>query len=217
MFENNSHTQYVAAEYSAYDNSAKSYDFDRSSITYENHQNSIVESYHLDANSVSYETRLIEDSPEYFKDDSSPTSIIYESRFASTISSSSIFFYSINAMYDEGFAENKRSRVKDASVSVPVSVPVSAQNLSSVLMMLSEIANLLNPNTAEPSQSISLYFNSSTLPQQTVAKSKKKEIKRVEKKIEPQPLIEMFNLMTNVYDKSVSIRQLLKKNKIDLN
>ena len=115
-------------------------------------------------------------------------------------------------MYNEDSAENKRSRMKDSSISV-----FSTKRLSSVFMILSEIVNLLNSNATKSSQFISSYFISSTLSQQTVVKFKKKDVKRVDKKIESQFLIEMFNFMTNVYNKSISIRQLLKKNKIDLN
>lgn len=168
------------------------------------------------ANSVSYETRLIENSPEYSKDDPSSISIIYEFRFVSTIPSPSIYFCSINAMYDEGSVENKRPRMKDASAAVPVPVSVhSAQSLSPVFMILSGITNLLNSNFIELSQSISMH--SDMLPQQITIRPKKKSVKRVEKKIESQSLMRMFNLITNVYDKSVSIRQLLRNNKIDLN
>lgn len=47
-------------------------------------------------------------------------------------------------------------------------------------------------------------------------KVKKKKQKRVEKKVKPQPLIEMFDDSKKVYDKFILVRQVLKKSKIDL-
>lgn len=47
-------------------------------------------------------------------------------------------------------------------------------------------------------------------------KPKKKEQKKIEKKIEPQPLVSMFDELRNVYDQLISIRQVLKNNKVDL-
>ena len=48
-----------------------------------------------------------------------------------------------------------------------------------------------------------------------VKKFKKKQ-KKIDKKIESQSLIEMFNKFKKTYDKSISVRQIFRKNKIDL-
>ena len=47
-------------------------------------------------------------------------------------------------------------------------------------------------------------------------KDSEKENKKINKKIESQPLIEMFDEFKKSYNKFISIRQILKKNKIDL-
>lgn len=47
-------------------------------------------------------------------------------------------------------------------------------------------------------------------------KNKKKRQKRIKKKIKPQPLIEMFDESKRVYDKPISVRQVLRKRKVDL-
>jgi hypothetical protein len=46
---------------------------------------------------------------------------------------------------------------------------------------------------------------------------KKKSQKRVEKKFESQSLVDMFDDALSVYEKSISVRQILKVNKIDIN
>lgn len=78
MFEDNLYTQYVVAKYSANDDNAKLYDFDKLLVIYKNHQNSIVELYHLKANNVSYKTRLIENNSKYFTNKSRFISITYD-------------------------------------------------------------------------------------------------------------------------------------------
>lgn len=152
---------------------------------------------------------MIEDSPGYSKDNPGPIPVTYGS--VSTIAPQSIYSYSVNAMYGEGSAEGKRARIEDPRAPVPV---LPAQTLPPVPMVLPGVANLLNPNAVGQSQPLPTYPG--MLPQQ-VARPKKKGVKRVGKKTEPQPLVGMFNPMTNVYDKPVSIRQLLRENKVDLN
>lgn len=51
----------------------------------------------------------------------------------------------------------------------------------------------------------------------TQKKSKKKEQKRVVKKAEMQSIVDLMNDFTKMFDKSVSIRNVLKQNKIDIN
>ena len=51
---------------------------------------------------------------------------------------------------------------------------------------------------------------------QAGAKTGKKGQKKVGKKAEPQPLMGMMNESTGAYDKPVSIRQMLKQNKVDI-
>lgn len=51
---------------------------------------------------------------------------------------------------------------------------------------------------------------------QAGGKTGKKGQKRVGKKAEPQPLVGMINESTRAYDKPVSIRQMLKQNKVDI-
>lgn len=123
-------------------------------------------------------------------------------------------------MYNENFVENKKTRMKDLSTFAVIFVFVFifvyfAQYLISILMTLLKVTNLLNSNIIELSQSLSMYFD--ILSQQIAIKSKQKSMKKVEKKIESQFLMKMFNLMTNVYDTLMLIRQLLRENKIDLN
>ena len=45
---------------------------------------------------------------------------------------------------------------------------------------------------------------------QTQVKVVKKRQKKIEKKAKPQPLVRMINEVTGAYDKSISIRQILK-------
>lgn len=47
-------------------------------------------------------------------------------------------------------------------------------------------------------------------------KFKKKKQRKIEKKIEPQLLMSMFDESKNVYDQFISIQQVLKDNKVDL-
>ena len=47
-------------------------------------------------------------------------------------------------------------------------------------------------------------------------KSGKKSQKKVGKRTDPQPLIDMMNDVTGSYNKPISIRQILKQNKIDM-
>lgn len=51
---------------------------------------------------------------------------------------------------------------------------------------------------------------------QAGAKTGKKGQKKVGKKAEPQPLVTMMDESTGAYDKPVSIRQMLKQNKVDI-
>lgn len=51
---------------------------------------------------------------------------------------------------------------------------------------------------------------------QAGAKTGKKGQKKVGKKAEPQPLVGMINESTGAYDKPVSIRQMLKQNKVNI-
>lgn len=50
----------------------------------------------------------------------------------------------------------------------------------------------------------------------TSGKPKKKGQKRIGKKTEPQPLVGMFDESSGAYDKPVSVRQVLKANKVDM-
>ena len=47
-------------------------------------------------------------------------------------------------------------------------------------------------------------------------RQKRKEVKKIEKRAELAFLVEMFDDAMRAYDKSISIRKLLKKNKIDI-
>ena len=74
-----------------------------------------------------------------------------------------------------------------------------------------EAAVVVPPAVPEASTNAPLTFQAPATNRQ-----KKKGVKKVGKKAEPQPLIGLFNDLTGNYDKPISIRSLLRSNKIDM-